>query len=117
MQKLVKAKTVQFGESVILDVVFETGEKRGIDLEKYLQDPVLEAVRSNPELFQSVRVERGILTWGEGELLVDVDPDVLYYDLVPAYLEATRGSWDSSYLPTSNLLSVEGSSGYRMITG
>ena len=69
-------------------MVFETGEKRGIDLEKYLQGPVFEAVRSNPELFQSVMVERGILTWSEGELLADIDPDVLYYDLIPAHLEA-----------------------------
>ena len=69
-------------------MVFETGEKRGIDLEKYLQGPVFEAVWSDPELFQSVRVECGILTWGEGELPADIDPDVLYYNLVPAYLEA-----------------------------
>ena len=88
MRQLVRVKTVQPREGFVVDVVFETGEKRRIDLEKYLQGPVFEAVRSNPELFQSVRVERGILTWGEGELLADIDPDVLYYDLVPA---APRG--------------------------
>ncbi len=92
MRQLVRAKTVQPRESFVVDVVFETDEKRSIDLEKYLQGPVFEAVRSNPELFQSVRVERGILTWGEGELLADIDPDVLYYNLVPARLEEVEAA-------------------------
>ena len=92
MRKLVRAKTVQPGEGFVVNVVFETGEKRSIDLEKYLQGPVFEAVRSDPELFQSVRVERGVLTWGEGELLADIDPDVLYYDLVAARLEEVEAA-------------------------
>ncbi len=92
MRQLVRVKIVQPKEGFVVDVVFETDEKRSIDLEKYLQGPVFEAVRSNPELFQSVRVERGILTWGEGEQLADIDPDVLYYDLVPARLEEVEAA-------------------------
>ena len=92
MRQLVRVKTVQTREGFVVDVVFATGEKRRIDLEKYLQGPVFEAVRNNPELFQSVRVERGILTWGEGEQLADIDPDVLYYDLVPARLEEVEAA-------------------------
>lgn len=92
MQSLVRAKTVRPREGFVVDVVFETNEKRSIDLEKYLQGPVFEAVRSNTEVFKSVRVERGILTWGEGELLADIDPDVLYYGLVPAHLEEVEAA-------------------------
>ena len=92
MQALVKAKTVQPLEPFIVEITFDTDEKRTIDLESYLTGPVFEPVRADPEVFKSVRLERGVLTWGEGEQLADIDPDVLYYGLVPAHLDEVEAA-------------------------
>ena len=92
MQALVKAKTVEPLEGFTVKVAFETGEQREIDLAAYLKGPVFDPVRTNPEVFKSVRVERGVLVWGKDEQLVDIDPDVLYYGLVPAHLEEAEAA-------------------------
>ena len=87
MQTLVRAKSVKPLHHFIVQVVFENGEVRDIDLEKYLKGFVFEAIHTNVELFQSVKVEDGALTWNIREMIVDIDPDVLYYDLTPASVE------------------------------
>ena len=87
MKPLVKATSVQALQHFVVQVVFENGEVRNRDLEKYLQGPVFEKIYSSPELFRKVKVEDGVLTWNTGEMMVDIDPDVLYYDLHPASLE------------------------------
>ena len=92
MQALVRAKTVEPLGNFTVKVTFETGEQRTIDLEGYLKGPVFDSVRTNPEVFASVRVERGVLIWGQGEQLADIDPDVLYYGLVPAHLEEVEAA-------------------------
>lgn len=92
MQKLVKVKAVHPLEGFVVRVTFETGESREINLEKYLAGPVFAPIRSSAELFGAVRLERGVLTWGEGETLIDIDPDVLYYDLLPARLKEAEAA-------------------------
>jgi Protein of unknown function (DUF2442) len=87
MQTLVKAKSVKPLHHFVVQVVFENGETRDIDLEKYLQSPVFEAIHGNSELFRSVKVEDGVLAWETGNMIVDIDPDVLYYDLKTASME------------------------------
>ena len=92
MQALVRAKTVEPIEDFTIKATFETGEQKTIDLEGYLKGPVFDPVRTNPKVFKSVRVERGVLVWGQGEQLADIDPDVLYYGLVPAHLEEVEAA-------------------------
>ena len=38
-------------------------------------------------MFRSVKVEGGTIAWDNG---ADIDPDVLYYDLKPAWMETER---------------------------
>ncbi|HFQ93071.1 MAG TPA: DUF2442 domain-containing protein, partial [Anaerolineae bacterium] len=40
--------------------------------------------RNDPELFQDIHIEGGTITWANG---ADIDPDVLYYELTPAWME------------------------------
>jgi hypothetical protein len=63
---------------------FEDGTKKEIDLEPFLRGPVFKPVREDRELFRRVAVEGGTIVWPNG---ADIDPDVLYYDLKPAWME------------------------------
>lgn len=64
-----------------LEIVFESGEKRTVDLTDYLQGPIFKPIREDNETFKRVAVVGGVLIWGNG---ADIDPDVLYYNLEPA---------------------------------
>jgi plasmid maintenance system killer protein len=65
---------------------FTDGSKREVDLEIYLRGPVFEPIRNDPEVFRSIRVDPqlGTIVWPNG---ADVDPDVLYHELKPAWME------------------------------
>ena len=47
-----------------------------------LRGPIFELVRNDPEFFRSMLVEEGTIAWPNG---ADIDPDVLYYGLTPAW--------------------------------
>jgi hypothetical protein len=61
------------------------GSAREIDLDPYLQGPLLEPIRRSRTLFASVYVDPDTetLTWPNG---ADIDPDVLYYDGNPPWV-------------------------------
>ena len=65
-------------------VAFDNGARREIDLEIYLHGPIFEPVRNNPAQFRAMKIEGGTIAWDNG---ADIDPDVLYYDLKPAWME------------------------------
>ena len=65
-------------------LVFEDGTQKEIDLGPYLHGPVFESVRSDPAVFRSLKVEGGTIAWENG---ADIDPDVLYYGLTPAWMD------------------------------
>jgi hypothetical protein len=69
----------------VVHLEFTDGTERDVDLEKYLRGPIFEPIRSNPARFQEVRVEpaAGTISWPNGP---DIDPDVLYLDLPPAWM-------------------------------
>ena len=67
-------------------VTFDNGTRREIDLEVYLHGPIFDPVRSNLAQFRSMKIEGGTIAWDNG---ADIDPDVLYYDLKPAWMEET----------------------------
>ena len=62
------------------------GSTREVDLRPYLNGPVFEPVRSDAGFFRSVQVdhELGTIVWPNG---ADIDPDVLYHGLKPAWME------------------------------
>ena len=70
-------------------IVFEDGTVREMDLSSFLYGPVFEPVRSDPAIFRDVRIEGGTIAWANG---ADIDADVLYYGLTPAWMEETESS-------------------------
>ncbi len=87
-QELVRIREVEALDGFNLRLTFSDGSERVIDLDAYLRGPVFEAMRVvDPELFRAVRVdeEAGTIVWPNG---ADLDPDVLYFGLKPAWMEA-----------------------------
>ncbi len=66
---------------------FTDGTQREVDLEPFLHGPIFEAQRADPTVFRSVRVDprAGTIVWDNGP---DIDPDVLYRGLRPAWTAA-----------------------------
>lgn len=85
-QKLVRIKAVRCVGGYRVELEFTDATKRVVDLEPYLHGPVFEPIRNNPTIFQSVHVDTrvGTIVWSNG---ADIDPDVLYYGLTPAWME------------------------------
>lgn len=83
LEPLVRIRTAKLLTGFRIKVEFEDGSQREIDLEPYLHGPVFELMR-NPTFFGSFIIERGVITWPNG---ADIDPDVLYYGLRPAWME------------------------------
>jgi hypothetical protein len=65
-------------------VVFDNDSQREIDLAPFLHGPVFEPIRNDPASFRSMKVASGTIAWDNG---ADIDPDVLYYGLKPAWME------------------------------
>ncbi len=65
-------------------VVFDNNTQKDIDLEPYLHGPVFEPIRNDPAVFCSMMIAGGTIAWPNG---ADIDPDVLYYGLKPAWAE------------------------------
>jgi len=66
---------------------FDNDTKKTIDLEPYLRGPVFAPIRDDPALFRAMKIEGGTIVWDNG---ADIDPDVLYYNLRPAWMDETE---------------------------
>ncbi len=96
MTQLVRIQRVEPQADFIVNIYFTDGSKRKVDLEPYLRGPVFEPLRNDPSLFRSMRVEEGTIAWPNG---ADIDPDVLYYGLTPAWaVAAEASSFESPFL-------------------
>jgi hypothetical protein len=82
--RLVRVRAVEPLEGFRVRLEFEDGTQKEIDLEPYLHGPIFEPIRRDMSVFRSVKVEEGTIAWENG---VDIDPDVLYYGLTPAWME------------------------------
>ena len=82
--RLVRVRAVEPLEGFTVRLEFEDGTQREIDLEPYLHGPIFEPMRKDPIVFRSVKVEGSTIAWDNG---ADIDPDVLYYGLTPAWME------------------------------
>lgn len=85
-EELVRVKGVEVLDGFKVRLTFTNESKKVIDLGVYLRGPVFEPIRTDPELFRAVRVdeEAGTIVWPNG---ADLDPDVLYLGLKPAWME------------------------------
>jgi hypothetical protein len=68
-------------------VAFDNNTQREIDLEPYLHGPVFEPIRKEPSVFRSMKIAGGTIAWPNG---ADIDPDVLFYGLKPAWTEEAQ---------------------------
>ena len=70
-------------------VTFDDDSQREIDLEPFLHGPVFEPIRENASLFRAMKIAGGTIAWDNG---ADVDPDVLYYGLKPAWMDHSESA-------------------------
>ncbi len=83
LMQRVRVLSVEAIQQYRLKVTFDNGTARDLDMEKYLHGPIFEPIRSDLVLFQNAKVAGGTIAWENG---ADIDPDVLYYDLEPAWM-------------------------------
>jgi hypothetical protein len=78
---------VEVIEDHVVQLRFEDGSQRTVDLELYLRGPVFERIRTDPEFFASMRVDRdaGTIVWPNG---ADLAPDTLYTGRASARMDA-----------------------------
>ena len=86
MNKMVRIKSVEALSNFRVKLEFTDGTKREIDLEPYFHGPIFEPIRNDSKMFRSVYVDEraGTIMWSNG---ADIDPDVLYLGLKPAWME------------------------------
>lgn len=84
--KLVRIKSVKPLENFNVRLEFTDDTTREVDLEPYLRGKVFEPLRQNKEAFRAVEVDAqmGTIVWENG---ADIDPDVLYHGLQPAWAD------------------------------
>jgi len=89
VMKLVRIKSVKPLNDFVVFLEFTDGTSREIDLEPFLRGKIFEPLRQNRDAFRAVRVNEkmGTIVWENG---ADIDPDVLYYGLKPAWAEAEK---------------------------
>lgn len=91
MEKLgprVRVRSIEPRQGFKALFVFDNGTRREIDLEPYLRGPIFEPLRRDPAKFRAMKIEGGTIAWDNG---ADIDADVLYYNLQPAWEEKTQG--------------------------
>jgi hypothetical protein len=81
---LVRVKEVEPIVGFQVRIQFSNGTQRTVDLGPYLHGPIFEPIRHDMALFRAMKIEGGAITWDNG---ADIDPDVLYYGLKPAWME------------------------------
>ena len=84
--RLVRVQSVKPIHDFVVFVEFTDGTKREIDLEPYLRGKIFENIRQNPSAFRAMKIDERMSTivWENG---ADIDPDVLYHELKPAWAE------------------------------
>jgi hypothetical protein len=84
--RLIRIQSVVPIHDFVVSVKFTDGTEREINLEPYLRGKVFESIRRNPSIFRAMKVDErmGTIFWENG---ADIDPDVLYHGLKPAWAE------------------------------
>jgi hypothetical protein len=85
--RLVRVRAVEPLAGYTVRLIFEDGTQREVNLEPYLHGPIFESIRNDPAVFRAMTIEGGTIAWENG---ADIDPDVLYYRLTPAWMETEQ---------------------------
>lgn len=77
MEPIVDVTRVRVLSRYIVELEFETGETKVVDLEPLLEGPVFEPLLEDYGLFQQIEVSReaGTIVWSNG---ADISPRTLY---------------------------------------
>ena len=91
MERLVRIRAVTPLAGFVVRLEFTNGTTKEVDLDRYLRGPVFEPLRNDPSRFREVAVDprAGTICWPNG---ADIDPDVLFLDLEPAWALAASDS-------------------------
>jgi hypothetical protein len=89
MPRPVRIYTVKPLEGFQVRLEFTDGTTKEVDLQPYLHGPIFEPIRNDLQVFRSVKVDSrmGTIVWDNG---ADIDPDVLYKGLTPAWMEGEQ---------------------------
>ena len=89
MSALIRIRGVVPLGGFVVRLDFTDGTKRDVDLEPYLHGPIFAPIRDDERMFRTVHVapEAGTIGWENG---ADIDPDVLFRGLTPAWMESER---------------------------
>jgi hypothetical protein len=84
--RLVAVVSVKVPSGFEVELAFDDGFVRCVDLDPYLHGPIFQPLRDDPAFFRTAFVdpEGGVISWSNG---ADIDTQVLRYGLRPA-------SWD-----------------------
>lgn len=87
MARPVRIEKIEVLQGYDVCLRFTDGTTKQMNLEMYLHGPIFEPMRNDPAVFRAVRVdpELGTIVWPNG---ADVDPDVLYLGLKPAWMDS-----------------------------
>ncbi|MCE9606631.1 MAG: DUF2442 domain-containing protein [Planctomycetia bacterium] len=68
----------------VVQLRFTDGSAKEVDLERFLHGPIFEPLRTDRNEFLKIHVDpkAGTIAWPNG---ADIDPDVLFYGLQPAW--------------------------------
>ena len=97
MSRPVRIVTVKPLEGFQVWLEFTDGTSRAVDLQPYLHGPIFEPIRNDPQIFRTVKVDArmGTIMWDNG---ADIDPDVLYKGLTPAWMEGEQSDKDKGVM-------------------
>lgn len=86
MRTMIRIKTAQPLNGYRVRLTFTDESTKEIDLLQYLNGPIFNPIRNDPAYFRTIHVDpvAGTVVWDNG---ADIDPDVLYKNLPPAWMD------------------------------
>ncbi len=81
---LVRVQAVEPLTAFNVRLTFQNGAQKEIDLAPYMRGPIFAPMRNDIAIFRTIKVSGSTIGWENG---TDIDPDVLYYGLTPAWAE------------------------------
>ena len=86
MRTMIRIKTAQPLNGYRVRLTFTDESTKEIDLLQYLNRPIFNPIRNDPAYFRTIHVDpvAGTVVWDNG---ADIDPDVLYKNLPPAWMD------------------------------